>query len=708
MIRVASSIFLFLLLQLIIVVETSSLSITSPPSLTLSHDNVKSWEEWIDVTAKIDDSEFERNVTEYICTQDSYCNEVKNLSVWIGLFDSNADLSPIGPQTWSCGNPPWLATSPIKWQPISRGSTTAKFLVKSHRRSLKFALFTNGTNYPIHLATSKIIESELAHLPRSLHLALGSSPNTMRVSFEARDLIRTASVRFGTTSGGPYENEVRAIPSTYGREDMCGPPANTYGFYEPPWFYSALLTNLTEGVRYYYVASCNGTSEERSFRGPPVANADAVLHITALADMGETYEDGSQYHWMEPYAINTTSGAIHPWDESYKNHNDLKRVTLNPAHGVLSESGKEGPPKGRTMKWISKSDVESDVLLHIGDLSYATGFESEWDIFMSQIEPIASSMPYMIAQGNHERDFPNSGSTFAGGDSGGECGIPTQYRFRMPTLSGRQDNGWYSFDMGPVHFLVMDTEMNAFESSTQYNFFKSDLENVDRSITPWVIFSGHRPMYSSSDGINGLDLANGPWWPEVEQLLLKYEVDLCLWGHVHNAEVTCPLRNGTCAETSSPNEYGGIVHAVIGNAGQSLSKFKQGGFDWSMWRFAEFGYSSIEVMGRKNLTMRFFADSNHSVVYEFTIQGKTHSNIDRTNSCSRCLIDNCCVADGLKCIDDGHDGACTKCTGEYESICGDKCCKAGQECHGDKQFGYGCTLPLGFVEKHDLRRSSRF
>ena len=152
-----------------------------------------------------------------------------------------------------------------------------------------------------------------------------------------------------------------------------------------------------------------------------VPNADAVLHITALADMGETYEDGSQYHWMEPYAINTTSGAVHPWSDEFKKHKDLQRMTLNPPHGVI-ESGKEGPPKGHTMKWISKSDVESDVLLHVGDLSYATGFESEWDIFMSQIEPIASSIPYMIAQGNHERDFPNSGSTFSGGDSGGECG----------------------------------------------------------------------------------------------------------------------------------------------------------------------------------------------------------------------------------------------------------------------------------------------
>lgn len=209
-----------------------------------------------------------------------------------------------------------------------------------------------------------------------------------------------------------------------------------------------MLTNLTAGETYYYIASCNGTSEERSFRGPPTPNADSVLHITALADMGETYEDGSQYHWMEPFAINTTSGAIDPWNDD-ENNNGLTKMTLNPGQGVLGNSGKDGPPRGHTMKWLSSSssNVKSDVVLHIGDLSYATGFESEWDIFMSQIEDIASTIPYMIAQGNHERDYPNSGSTFSGGDSGGECGVPTQARFRMPTLSGRQDNGWYSFDM---------------------------------------------------------------------------------------------------------------------------------------------------------------------------------------------------------------------------------------------------------------------
>jgi len=36
------------------------------------------------------------------------------------------------------------------------------------------------------------------------------------------------------------------------------------------------------------------------------------------------------------------------------------------------------------------------MVIHIGDLSYANGYLSQWDQFTEQIEPIASTVPYMI------------------------------------------------------------------------------------------------------------------------------------------------------------------------------------------------------------------------------------------------------------------------------------------------------------------------
>jgi hypothetical protein len=146
----------------------------------------------------------------------------------------------------------------------------------------------------------------------------------------------------------------------------------------------------------------------------------------------------------------------------------------------------------------------------------------------------------------------------------------------MPTPSKRQDNGWYSFEMGPVHFLIMDTELSAYNGSDQLAFFEADLGAVDRMRTPFVIFAGHRPMYTSSafpfagkrPTSASMNLEDGPWWPDVERTLIKHGVDLCLWGHVHNAEVTCPIAHGRCVPPGA-----GPIHAVIGNAGQSISPF---------------------------------------------------------------------------------------------------------------------------------------
>jgi phosphodiesterase/alkaline phosphatase D-like protein len=39
-----------------------------------------------------------------------------------------------------------------------------------------------------------------------------------------------------------------------------------------------------------------------------------------------------------------------------------------------------------------------DMVVHIGDICYANGYLSQWDQFTAQIEPIASTVPYMIGR----------------------------------------------------------------------------------------------------------------------------------------------------------------------------------------------------------------------------------------------------------------------------------------------------------------------
>jgi len=49
----------------------------------------------------------------------------------------------------------------------------------------------------------------------------------------------------------------------------------------------------------------------------------------------------------------------------------------------------------------------------------------------------------------------------------------------------------------------------------------------------------------------------------LEHLMVQYNVNLALWGHVHKYERTCGVSNFTCAEDDSDAP----VHVVIGMAG---------------------------------------------------------------------------------------------------------------------------------------------
>lgn len=103
--------------------------------------------------------------------------------------------------------------------------------------------------------------------------------------------------------------------------------------------------------------------------------------------------------------------------------------------------------------------------------SYANGYLSQWDQFTAQVEPIASTVPYMVGRfvqdsnsttdqvmkrynfymflmllicgcsGSHKRDWPGSGSFYGNLDSGGECGVPAQNMFYVPAENREQF--WY-------------------------------------------------------------------------------------------------------------------------------------------------------------------------------------------------------------------------------------------------------------------------
>ncbi|KHN11728.1 Putative inactive purple acid phosphatase 27 [Glycine soja] len=176
------------------------------------------------------------------------------------------------------------------------------------------------------------------------------------------------------------------------------------------------------------------------------------------------------------------------------------------------------------------------------------------------------------------RDYIDSGSVYVTPDSGGECGVPYETYFPMPTSA--KDKPWYSIEQGSVHFTVISTEHAWSENSEQYVWMQKDMTSVNRQKTPWLIFMGHRPMYTTN---HGFVPSENKFMKAVEPLLLENKVDLVLFGHVHNYERTCSVFQNECKsmptkdkngmDTYDGRNYSAPVHAVIGMAGFTLDKF---------------------------------------------------------------------------------------------------------------------------------------
>eukprot|EP00735_Rhodelphis_limneticus_P012681 TRINITY_DN59_c0_g1::TRINITY_DN59_c0_g1_i1::g.14719::m.14719 TRINITY_DN59_c0_g1::TRINITY_DN59_c0_g1_i1::g.14719 ORF type:complete len:495 (+),score=147.38,sp/Q9LMG7/PPA2_ARATH/36.78/5e-76,Metallophos/PF00149.23/1.6e-17,Metallophos_C/PF14008.1/7.6e-08,PhoD/PF09423.5/1.9e-05,Metallophos_2/PF12850.2/0.031 TRINITY_DN59_c0_g1_i1:51-1487(+) len=430
----------------------------------------------------------------------------------------------------------------------------------------------DGSNSHFPEPTSGKWRDESDGIPTQAHLALANASDEMRLLWNAPEG-QSFRVRYGSQSG-VYSQTVTSTFATYTRDNMCSAPANTRVFWKDPgYIHDAVMTGLQPGQTYYYQyeVAPEVWSNEVSFITPPPVGPDAKVTVAAFGDLGED-------------------------TQVFTKHSSL---TTNMIKAEV-ESGQTG------------------LVLHIGDISYSFGRASLWEDFFTQIEPIASKVPYMVGLGNHEE------LTL---DAGGECGYPYRARFEMPS-NGMADGAdlWYSFDYGPIHFTVISTEHDISPSSQQFEWAAKDLASVDRSRTPWVIFTAHRPMYLSSDGEG--DYAVG-FKASFEPLLAQYKVDLALWGHVHEYERFCPMMAGECTdEPVDTNHYmdpRAPIHAIIGMAGAGVGPEEQELYmaPGSLFRERRIGYSRVstdkDAEGRLSLHFEFIRSDTQTVRDEMWI-----------------------------------------------------------------------------------------
>lgn len=501
------------------------------------------------------------------------------------------------------GEPFWK----MKWtkDSISGDYTTGNgslvFYLLNLRTDMVFVLFRGGEKFPVLTAMSEYITPGNPNEPTQGHLALTDQPGEMTVQWATRDR-NAPQVKWGTEPGA-YTATAFGRSTTYNKFDVCPGRCSTPGyFFDPGMLHYAVMTNLRPGTRYYYTFGDEkyGWSKEYSFVSAPMVSRKTEVDVILMADMGHQHSDWSNppRKDQEPASLNTTARMARDIDE--------KNISL---------------------------------VFHNGDLAYADGLLMDWEVFLEQIEPIATRVPYMTTDGNHERDFLNSydnpyfnnkgdmGNTT--NDSHGECGVVYGRRFIMPTHSEpgpkpltaeRSGRTWYSFDYGPIHFLQYSTESDFGPGSEQYRFIVNDLQSVDRSRTPWLLVGFHRAMYVMDDPEDeyfGFDKYHRS---VLEKLFYDHKVDLTFSGHVHNYQRICSVYNEKCVPLRPDGSAAAPTHVVVGHAGRMTSMLPNYTFpDYIVATSLEHGYVRIHV-NETYLVAEMVGSNDGSILDAFTLK----------------------------------------------------------------------------------------
>ncbi|XP_031273796.1 probable inactive purple acid phosphatase 1 isoform X2 [Pistacia vera] len=490
--------------------------------------------------------------------------------------------------------PPLLCSAPIKFQYAnyssprykSTGKGWLKLQLINQRSDFSFALFSGGLLNPKLVAVSNKVAFTNPNAPVYPRLAQGKLWNEMTVTWTSGYGINEAEpfVEWAPKGGDPMRSPAGTL--TFDRSSMCGAPARTVGWRDPGYIHTSFLKELWPNAVYTYKLGhklFNGTyiwSPEYNFRASPYPGQNSLQRVVIFGDMGKDEADGSnEYNNFQRGSLNTTKQLIQ----------DLKNT---------------------------------DIVFHIGDICYANGYLSQWDQFTAQIEPIASTVPYMIASGNHERDWPGTGSFYGNMDSGGECGVLAETMFYVPAEN--RAKFWYSTDYGMFRFCIADTEHDWREGTEQYKFIEHCLASVDRQKQPWLIFLAHRVLgYSSgiSYAVEG-SFAEPMGRESLQRLWQKYKVDIAIYGHVHNYERICPIYQHICTNEEKHYYKGtlnGTIHVVAGGGGASLSEFTTLQTAWSLYKDYDYGFVKLTAFDHSNLLFEYKKSRDGKVYDSFRI-----------------------------------------------------------------------------------------
>lgn len=249
--------------------------------------------------------------------------------------------------------------------------------------------------------------------------------------------------------------------------------------------------------------------------------------------------------------------------------------------GVFGDCGNNSTNQRSTRdqfeKYLGNNPLRAWILL--GDNAYSFGKDNEYqsNFFNIYKDNLLKKAPLFPAPGNHDyHDEPYS-ATYA--QESKEVAYFQNFSMPQEGESGGLPShtaAFYSFDIGNVHFLSLDSHGTEDQNSRlfdtlgrQVQWVKKDLEaNKNKE---WVVAYWHHPPYSMGSHNSDTEDQMVKIRENFIQILERYGVDLILCGHSHSYERSALMQGHFGMEqTFDPKKH--VVH-VAGAIGKPANTY---------------------------------------------------------------------------------------------------------------------------------------
>jgi 3',5'-cyclic AMP phosphodiesterase CpdA len=287
-----------------------------------------------------------------------------------------------------------------------------------------------------------------------------------------------------------------------------------------------------------------------------------------------SYRVGDGDHWSEPGVFATMK----------KKAGAFKFLLLSDSQASVSPPDPYGIWR-KTVQNAFAANQDARFVVANGDLVDYGQSGAHWNAWFAGAKGVIDRIPLMPVLGNHE--------FYGAKDTTRPFYWLMQWAVPQNGPEGLKSQA-YSFDCGPVHFVVLDSQ--SLEQKTYGDIIKMQATWLDADLAAskakWKMVFFHKPAYESYPKRTNQDV-KAAFCPILE----KHGVDLVFTGHDHAIARTYPMKNDIAMR--KPSE--GVIYYASGQSGgKTYSAAKK--MDWNTFFYLpadQSNYFVVEVSDKK-------------------------------------------------------------------------------------------------------------